>query len=183
MASASQTEAALDEALAYALFNDRAFASWFFGQTPVFEDGASCVFCRCDNPWSTVFLEVPNALSGVPEVLTKQCETDILAVYQTAGGRRVGLHIENKLAAGTFTPNQPELYLARRDQWKQRDKLGLYTEAITVLVAPIAFRERHLQQSSMFDCFISHESIGEKLDAFRAGALMPNKSLERTREG
>lgn len=127
---------------------------------------AKCVFCRSDNPWSSVKLQAANASTGELEVLTKECETDVLAVYVTDDNSRLAMHIENKLAGGSFTPNQPELYRERKEQWRGKPKLGMYTDATTVLVAPTAFYERFPDKSAIFDTFISHEELAEHNQAF-----------------
>jgi len=123
------TEAELDTALAVALKEDAAFAQWFLGRTRFRGEEAICDFCRSDNPWSSVRLEAPNPASGELESSARQCETDVLAVFETTDGRRLALHIENKLAGGSFTVDQPELYRERLSQWKNREKLGSYSDA------------------------------------------------------
>jgi hypothetical protein len=172
MSARLHTEAILDEALARALFNDQRIAAWFFARTLFAGEVASCVFCRCDNPWSSVRLEVRNALTGEVETLVRQCETDVLAVFATRDGRRLALHIENKLADGSFTRHQPELYRARKSQWKSRDKLGAYTDATTVLIAPKVFYERLRDCATLFDSYISHEEISEYVPEFGAPPAM-----------
>lgn len=170
MSSDSRTEAALDEVLAQALISDAHFATWFLEQTEFRGRVADCVFCRSNNPWSSVTLPVKNALTGELETLIRECETDVLAVYRASDDSRLALHIENKLANRSFTDKQPELYQARKAQWKLREKLGGYTYATTVLVAPEAFRLRHPIQSGIFDAFVSHEAIGEHLSPFAIGS-------------
>src|SRR5437763_16413940 len=56
---------------------------------------------------------------GQPEMVTRQGETDVLFVFAfgTEPGRRLALHIENKLASGRFTAFQPEVYDARARLW------------------------------------------------------------------
>jgi hypothetical protein len=167
--SKSRTEAVLDKALARAFLSEPAFAAWFLSRTLfVGEVGASCVFCRSDNPWSSVRLQVPNAITGELKTLVKECETDVLAVFATGDGRRLGLHVENKLADGSFTPNQPELYRARKCQWGGRPKLGAYTDAATVLIAPMEFYERLPDRAAIFDSYISHEDISKYVPEFGA---------------
>ena len=166
MTATSPTEEALDSALAHALFATPDFAAWFLAQTRFREEQASCVFCRSDNPWSTVLLKRPNSNTGELEVLSKQCETDVLAVFETIDGRRLALHVENKLANGSFTPLQPELYKERMTQWQGRSKLGSYTEATTVLVAPKVFYERYRSEASTFESYVSHEDIAAHLPLF-----------------
>lgn len=160
------TEAELDEAIARALLSEPRIAAWFLARTLFASEVASCVFCRCDNPWGSVQLEVQNASTGEVETLVRQCETDVLAVFATQDSRRLALHIENKLAGGSFTPHQPELYRARKNQWRNRDNVGAYTDAATALIAPIEFYERLRERAIVFDSYISHEDIAEYVPAF-----------------
>jgi hypothetical protein len=172
MSSESLTEAVLDNALARALLNEPMIAAWFLTRTLFAGEVASCVFCRCDNPWSSVRLQVPNAVTGEFETLVRQCETDVLAVFATCDGRRLALHIENKLAGGSFTPYQPELYRARKSQWKGRPRLGAYTDASTVLIAPVEFHERLRDRAAIFDSYISHEDISRYIPEFGASTMI-----------
>ena len=166
MPTSSPDEASLDTALAEALFPHSELATWLLAQTRFRDEVAECVFCRSDNPWSTVRIERQNPVSGEPEVLSRQCETDVLAVFQTTDGRRLAVHIENKLASGSFTEMQPELYRERLQQWKNRTKLGEYSDATSLLVAPQAFYERFKTQAQVFEAFVSHEELAERIPAF-----------------
>jgi len=170
MPQASSVEASLDAALAEALFKQPEFAKWLLGRTRFRDEVAECVFCRSDNSWSAVRLERPNPVSGELEVLSKQCETDVLAVFQTPDGRRLALHIENKLATGSFTHLQPELYQQRLQQWRNRPKLGQYSDATSVLVAPEAFAAKHGAQAQLFEAYVSHEELAQHLPAFIRGS-------------
>lgn len=164
-----KTEFELDEALAEAFKSDIRFSAWFLAQTPFRHLDARYVWGRSDNPYSRVILTIPNAMSAEPEQFTAECETDVLVVYEASDSRRVALHIENKLAKGSFTPHQPELYQARKEQWKGRPLLGNYTDAACVLVAPRNFLDRNLEGARVFDVCISHEDISEHVAAFRNG--------------
>lgn len=167
MNASRPTEAQLDAELANALRNRNDFARWFLGRTKFRLELAKCVECRDDNPWSRVRSKLLNPTSGAIEVLTKDRETDVLAIYETNDGRRLALHIENKLGDGFFTPHQPESYQERLGQWRKRKKLGMYEEATSVLVAPRAFYEKHLAAAQLFESYISHEEIGQHIEAFR----------------
>lgn len=169
MPNTSAIEASLDKALEEALRGQPEFAAWFLGRTRFKNEVASCVFCRSDNPWSTVRLERRRALSGELEVLARECETDVLAVFETADGRRLAVHIENKLANGSFTDLQPELYKERLEQWKNRPKLGNYGDATSVLLAPEVFLAKHEAAALMFETRVSHEEVGQHLPVFRPG--------------
>lgn len=158
-----RTEKALDLVLADALRTSVPFAAWFLAQTRFGNRSAECVFVRANNPWSSVFMQHPHAHTGIPAQRKFDCETDVLAVFATVEGRRLGIHIENKLAGGSFTELQPQLYGARVEQWKGRDKLGNYDEGTTVLVAPLSFLQRHAAQASAFDTQVSHEAIAREL--------------------
>lgn len=167
MKAPSPTEAQLDAELANALRTRKKFAQWFLEQTKFRSEQALCVLCREDNPWSRVVSERLNPESGEVEVLKKDRETDVLAVYETSDGRRLALHIENKLEDGFFTPHQPESYQERLSQWRMRKKLGMYVDATSVLVAPRAFYERHLTAAQAFESYVPHEDIGQHIDVFK----------------
>jgi hypothetical protein len=166
MPPTSSSEAALDAALADAIYKQPEFASWLLNRTRFSGEIGKCVFCRSDNPWSTVRLEQENSASGELESLSKECETDVLAVFETTDGRRLALHIENKLANGSFTNLQPELYRERLQQWKNRPKLGKYSDATSVLVAPNSFLAKYATQAAIFETRVSHEDLGTHLSAF-----------------
>lgn len=160
------TEELLDRALAQALMDDPVFARWFLSRTRFAGLEARCVEVRADNPWSRVKLSVPGGADGVLTELIRDAETDVLAVFVTTDGRRIALHIENKLAGGSFTPHQPQSYQERLAQWKGRARLGRYEEATSVLVAPHAFRDANRAGADLFEAFVAHEEIGEHLPAF-----------------
>ena len=164
------TEAALDDALAEALLDESGlFASWFLRQTRFASEGARCVRVRTDNPWSNVTLRVPDPESGLIEELIQGRDTDVLAIFATANGRRLALHIENKLAGGAFTPLQPESYRERLVQWRMKPRLGMYVEATSVLVAPRAFYERNKAAAAHFEAFVPYEAIAEYVPLFGPG--------------
>jgi hypothetical protein len=160
------TEEQLDVVLAEALFDGGKFSEWFFNQTRFAGESAKCVFCRSDNPWSRVKLQVANPVTGELEAISRDCETDVLAVFETTDARRLALHIENKIAGGSFTPHQPESYQERLQQWRNRERLGRYSDATSVLVAPRSFYEQHSEAAKKFECFVSHEELSSKLSVF-----------------
>jgi hypothetical protein len=160
----------LDRALAQALADNPVFARWFFSRTKFSGLEARCVEVRSDNPWSRVKLSVPGGPDGVLMELIRDAETDVLAVFVTPDGRRIALHVENKLAGGSFTPHQPQSYRERLEQWKGRVKLGMYDEATSVLVAPHTFREANAAGAELFEAFVSHEELAEHLPAFASAA-------------
>ena len=167
MKSLSLTEASLDRELAAALRGDLVFARWFLDRTRFRSESFLRVECREDNPWSDVVTEVRDEATGALKVVKKGRETDVLAIYQTSDGRRLALHVENKLGNGLFTPHQAESYSARLSQWQMREKLGMYVEATSVLVAPKAFYDRNTDKAQLFESYISHEDISQHIAAFR----------------
>lgn len=134
MARTPVVEAALNAILAKELATNEQFAHWFLRQTRFSGEEARCVEVRANNPWSSVRLRVSSP-TGTVEDVVRDAETDVLAIYATFDGRRLGVHIENKLAAGRFTLYQPETYRERLNQWRRHPKLGMYVEATSVLVA------------------------------------------------
>jgi hypothetical protein len=167
MTRTTVTEADLDSALAHALASDEKFAAWFLSRTKFSGVKANCVLVRADNPWSVVKLTHENTETGALEQSRRECETDVLAIYETQENVRIALHIENKLASGSFTHLQPELYGERLAQWRSKAKLGMYSEATSVLVAPRAFYQRNEAAARIFESFVTHEDIAVHIEAFR----------------
>ena len=161
-------ELALNEALAEALVEQSHFRNWFLSKTRFACSECECVLTRSDNPWTTSTFDFANAETGVVERITRQGETDVLAVFQLGEGRDCfALHVENKLAHSRFTKYQPEGYAARAAKWVGNPRYGTYQEWQTVLVAPASFRRRYLAQVEQFGASISHEEIAEHVPAFR----------------
>lgn len=160
------TEEELDRALAQALMDDPLFARWFLEQTRFAGLDARCVEVRADNPWSRVNLTLPEGQEGAVTEVVRDAETDVLAVYVTSDERRLALHIENKLAGGSFTLHQPESYRARLRQWQGRTKLGMYVDATSVLIAPRAFYEANRVGADVFEAYVPHEVLAEHVPAF-----------------
>ncbi|MEO7622824.1 MAG: hypothetical protein ABIS30_07120 [Gallionella sp.] len=124
------------------------------------------MYVRADNPWSKVTLSHPDHENGLLKETSLGRETDVLAIFETSEGRRLALHIENKLADSVFTPFQAESYKARLPQWRMRPKLGMYHEATSVLVAPQIFYDRHTKSARLFDTYVPHEAIAAWIPAF-----------------
>jgi hypothetical protein len=169
MKTDGQMEEDLDRALAAALREDPLFARWFLDQTPFAGLDARCVEVRADNPWSRVKLNVTGGADGSLLDLVRDAETDVLAVYVTSDERRIALHIENKLAHGSFTAYQPESYRARLAQWQGRLKLGMYVDARSVLIAPRAFYAVNRAGANQFDAYVPHETLAEHVPLFGKG--------------
>ena len=163
-------EKSLDRALHAALESDEVFRPWFLGQLARGAGYSRLVFCRSNHPWGKVRLILPNPGTGALEVVDKEGETDVLAVFENLSGGRIGIHIENKLANGSFTPYQPELYAARAEGWVGQEKHGFYQQWETVLVAPSAFIERNVVDARKFTSRITHEQVARLIPAFALGS-------------
>lgn len=100
-----------------------------------------------------------------------ESETDILVVFRKPDLTRFALHIENKLASGTFTPDQPDLYAGRARRMAGNPKYGDYSDFETVLIAPRKFYERWPEGSAKFDCYVSHEDISTRLQEFAVSVV------------
>jgi hypothetical protein len=157
------TEKVLDKALDEALKGRPDFVGWLLGQTKFAGRGGTYHWSRSNHPWCRMKIEAPEAPGGFRIV---ESETDVLAVFEAADGLRCALHFENKLANGSFTPGQPDLYPVRARYWMNKTRYKSYTDFETVLVAPIAFRERNAAEAGKFDRFIAHEEIAPWISVF-----------------
>ena len=160
------SEKDLDRALEDALRTKSDFAEWFLGRTSFAGRTASYVWSRSDHPWSKYELEIPNPHGGEPQLISREGETDILAVFMASDGSRFGLHIENKREQGQFTQYQPEGYAARAKKWVGNATYGSYHEWATVLIAPKAFAARFPNETKVFGTFIAYEDIAAFVPAF-----------------
>lgn len=160
-------EKELDVALGGALRDNVEFRQWLLSKTRFHsESSAELLLVRDNWPWTTVSCRIWNTESQQYEMLTKQSETDILVVFQSARRGRFALHIENKLATGKFEPSQPELYRARALKWAANPKYGDYEEWATVLLAPEVFYQKNTFNAGKFDVFVAHEEIASFLPEF-----------------
>lgn len=162
------TEKELDQALESAIKSNAAFRVWFLRKTQSGSGFPNLVWSRSDHPWGKVRLILPNPVTGALEAVEREGETDVLVVLEGEKGRRLGLHIENKLGNGGFTPYQADVYAARADAWRGLEKYGAYQEWETVLVAPRAFYEAHLAEAAEFTSFVAHEELAQWLPEFVA---------------
>jgi hypothetical protein len=166
------TEKDLDRALENALKNDAEFLRWFVDRTRFKGVVPTFVWSRSDNPWCKVKLDLPNVETGESEPILRDSETDVLFVFRSESGKRLALHIENKLASGRFTLHQPELYQARAKLWMGRSKYGNYHEWDTVLLAPTSFLQRNAESARKFGATIPHEEISVFVPEFGSNAEM-----------
>ena len=162
----SYSEKDLDQILDKGFINSSSFAKWFLSKTRFSKLNATYKWSRSDHPWGRVPLEVINPLTGENETVIRESETDVLVVFETEDNRSIALHIENKLADGTYTQYQPELYGERAKLWLNTEKYSNYSDFETVLVAPIEFYANNFKESQCFDKFISYEEIAILLPEF-----------------
>jgi hypothetical protein len=131
------------------------FASWFLSRTKFRDRSARLVLLRSNHPW------YQSKRTGV------QSETDILVVFEDQDtAARFAIHIENKLANGKYTNNQPQLYHERANDWRHMAKFGNYDDFEVVLMAPRAFYNRHLEQSQIFHRFVPYEDVAKYIPEF-----------------
>jgi hypothetical protein len=128
---------------------------WFLERTKFSGRQCRVLLLRADHPW------YQSKKTGV------QSETDILIVLEDgATQERFALHIENKLANGRYTPNQPQLYLERAEDWRDDPRYGSYDEYETVLIAPHVFHRGNIERSAPFHRFVAHEEIAAFIPEF-----------------
>jgi hypothetical protein len=154
-------------------FGDPAFCKWFLGKTRFGTLNATCCFSTSANPWGKITARFADPITGGMHEVTRECETDILVVFEEPiSNKRFALHIENKLAGGKFTPFQADFYRPRAQTWLEDPNHGGYTDFATVLIAPQVFHDHHKNDCAKFDYFVSHEDIAEHLPEF--GILSPD---------
>jgi hypothetical protein len=161
------TEKELDRLLAEELQGNPTFLDWLVSQTKFAGCGACFVSCRADYPWGSHPFPAIDPVTGEHITTRRQSETDVLLVLSDRDGRHLGLHIENKMGAGSFTDMQPEMYAHRAAHWVGNPRYGGYADFDTILLAPEAFRQRNASQASLFGSFVSHESVGQYIPLFR----------------
>ena len=162
------SEKELDRALEDALKTNIAFCRWFLSRTKAGHDYTHYDWSRSNHPWGKVRVLLPNSETGALEMAEREGETDVLAVFEGPSKRRLGVHIENKLASGSFTQYQPEVCAARADAWIHNPAYGNYDHWETVLLAPTSFYQRFTTEARKFTSFISHEDVAEYVPVFRA---------------
>ncbi len=169
------TEAALDAALARELKLGSAFLHWLVSRTRFADEEVDeIVLLRTNNPWGKAKLRVWNGDEQRYESIVREGETDLLLVLKSRRRGRFALHIENKLANGSFTPLQPEVYRARAAAWMGNKSYGDYEEWETILIAPTAFHARNSYGCSKFDRYIPHEDIAAHIPEFASNLPSPN---------
>lgn len=160
------SEKELDKALHEALETNEAFRTWFVGNLFHGESFDKLVLCRSDHPWTKFRVILPDTETGALNGVDREGETDVLAVFQNSSGKRLGVHIENKLATGSFTPYQPDLYAARADHWIGNESYGCYDLWETMLLAPESFMVRNETEAKKFTSRMTHEQVSEFIPEF-----------------
>jgi hypothetical protein len=166
----------LDKILDDGFKNSELFSKWFLSKTRFSKLNASYKWSRSDNPWGRFTFEVEDLSTGKKEKITRDSETDILVVFEDVNKNNIALHIENKLANGSFTQYQPEFYSKRAEVWCNNEKFGNYIDFETVLVAPIEFYTNNFEVSQHFDKFVSYEEVGILLPEFSEYLAAHNRS-------
>ena len=160
------SEKELDLAFDQAIQSNPEFLSWFLESIGLGEEEQKLIFLRSNHPWCKFRVVLPNPETGALEAFEREGETDILAVFESASARKVGVHIENKIESGSFTPEQPELYAARAEHWVGAESYGSYDTWVTVLVAPASFMAKFSDQCRKFTFQLCHEDIAVYVSEF-----------------
>jgi len=158
-------EKSIDSAIENAFKTSENFCTWILGHTKFAKKNMSYHWSRSDHPWGKVTAELVNPDSNTIQTITRECETDILVVFEDLNeNSKVAIHIENKLANGKFEEYQPELYGPRAKQWIGLPKYKSYTDFATILIAPKSFHDKNLARSNTFDSFISYEELAQHVE-------------------
>lgn len=160
------SEKDLDREFGRALGEDATFRTWFLSQLVNGQGYETLVKCRSDHPWAKIRLIAPNPETGALEATEKEGETDILAVFENPSGRRLGVHVENKIVTGSFRPLQPDMYAARAEHWVENQNYGGYHHWETVLLAPSEFMIKNSEEARKFTTRITHELVAEYIPLF-----------------
>jgi hypothetical protein len=147
-----KTERALDQLFRMHLDLTPEFAPWLLSRTKFAGVNAKLV----NEPWQFQWYRSPT--TGI------ESETDIFLVFQRLDAPgRFALHIENKMANGKFTPNQPRLYHVRANDWMTKRR---YNDYETVLIAPRSFYAKYKTGAEEFHRYIPHEDIARFIPQF-----------------
>jgi hypothetical protein len=144
----------LDEAFAAHVRQSPEFAIWLLGRTKFAAAEAALDLAE---PWQFRWYRSPE--TGL------ESETDIFLRFEPPEGSAFALHIENKVANGSFRKGQAATYRTRAADQRQRWR---YDDFCVVLIAPLSFRDRFPSECAKFDAFISHEEIAEHIPIFAA---------------
>ena len=160
------TEKHLDQAFDAALRENPHFFAWFVAKLRRGAAYPKWHWSRANYAWGKVKLLLPNPSTGALEAVWREGETDILVVLEGSTGERLGVHIENKRAGGSFTPYQPDVCAARAEAWLGQAKYENYQEWETVLLSPRSFYDRNTPEVRKFTTFVPHEDVALWLPVF-----------------
>ena len=163
----------LDSVIERAFLDSNEFVAWFLSKTKFSQLQPKPVWSRSDHPWCKISFTHIDKDTGEELQISRESETDILVVMESSIGQRFAFHIENKLAAGKFTPYQPEMYGARAKHWLNQEKYGGYSDFETILFAPLFFYKKNLVESKLFDRYISYEEASIFIPELRGSCQWP----------
>lgn len=124
---------------------------------PAFQDLVASLTLGPGRGWT--FLEASNSVSTA-----SHGESDLIVLYGL-GERIMAVMLEDKITAA-FMPEQADRYRLRGDQGIAD---GLWTEYVTVLVAPRRYLDAD-HQGHVFDCYVSYEDLMPHFRRDGAGA-------------
>ncbi len=174
MLTERKDEKYFDKALEKAFNENEEFAEWFLSRTKFRGTTAKVCWSRSDHPWARLTFSSIDPITQEEKTITRDSETDVLVVYESDSGERLGVNIENKLSNGSFEPYQPETYKVRAKHWIKNPKYGDYEDFDTVLVAPRTFFDRNLDAAKLFGSFVSYEEIAVYVPDFSSAAKQVN---------
>ncbi|WP_448173933.1 hypothetical protein [Rhizobacter fulvus] len=160
------SEKQLDQAFDAELRDNSAFLAWLTNRLAHGQTYSRWHWSRANYAWGKVKLLLPNHVTGALESVWREGETDVLVVLEGAEGGRLGVHIENKRATGSFTPFQPDVCAARAEAWVGNPKYESYHQWETVLLAPRAFYKRNELEARKFTTFVPHEEVAPWVPLF-----------------
>jgi hypothetical protein len=163
------TEDALCEIFADGIRDAPEFRQWFLSKTKFAQHANGCrllheeqMAIRPRSRWWRHWW------CAVPE-LSKDRETDVFMVFVVTGtDKRFALHVENKRDNYKFNPGQAAAYAPRARHMLNRPDYLSHSDFQTVLLAPVAFRNRYAAEADLFDIFISYEEVARFIPQFAA---------------
>ena len=160
-------EVNLDHAFAEALKDSADFRAWLLSGGRFARHAATARLLheeqakvrRAKHWWKHWWCTLPDGSQG---------ETDIFAVFESEGGERFALHVENKPPHGVLPFRQAANY-RRRAAFKANDPRWLnYTDFETILVAPSCFLAAQVEGLLQFDRGVSYQEVAAFAPVFEA---------------
>ena len=165
------SELDLDRAFTDKLVSSTEFCSWVLGKTKFRNQSKEAVLLdkeqaaakprkKPENWWRHWWCQLDDG---------SQSETDIFAVFGFKdSSARFALHIEDKPPRGKFTPNQDLNYGPRAKFMACKAEFMNYSEFTTILLAPMAFCDKHSEEIKSFDAIITYEWVAKRIPLFAA---------------